>query len=114
MIRLLAVCGMVMLSACDDTPLRVVTSATQLTVTHPAPPTPVSMLPVQIRVINQGNLDQFIQELAQQQSTTNVVFIAMNTQDYEHLALNIADLRRYIQQQQQIIVYYRGITTPPP
>jgi hypothetical protein len=114
MIRLLAVCGLVMLSACDDATLRVINSQTPLTVTHPAPPTPVTMLPVQIRVINQGNLDQFIQELSQQQSTTNVVFIAMNTQDYEHLALNIADLRRYIQQQQQIIVYYRGITTPPP
>jgi hypothetical protein len=114
MIRLLAVCGLVMLSACDDTPLRVVTSATPLTITHPVAPTPVTMLPVQIRVINQGNLDAFIQELAQQQSTNNVVFMAMNTQDYEHLALNIADLRRYIQQQQQIIVYYRGITTPTP
>ena len=114
MMRLITICGALLLTACDDTPLRVVTSPTTLSVAHPAAPAPVSMLPVQFRVINQANLSAFISELAQQQSTDNVVFIALNTQDYEHLALNVADLRRYIQQQQQIIVYYRGITTPAP
>lgn len=114
MMRLITICGALLLTACDDTPLRVVTTPASLTVTHPVPPAPVSMLPVQFRVVNQSNLDAFIRELAQQQSTDNVVFIALSTQDYEHLALNVADLRRYIQQQQQIIVYYRGITTPAP
>jgi hypothetical protein len=114
MIRYLCMCAALFLAACDETPLSVVSTPATLTVTHPVPPAPVSMLPVQFRVINQGNLSAFISELAQQQSTDNVVFIALNTQDYEHLALNVADLRRYIQQQQQIIVYYRGITTPAP
>ena len=31
----------------------------------------------------------------------------MSTQDYENMASNIADLRRYIQQQQAVIVYYQ-------
>lgn len=32
--------------------------------------------------------------------------------DYENLALNIADLRRYINQQTEIIVYYEEAVTP--
>tara|TARA_B100001093_G_scaffold479321_1_gene508223 strand:- start:220 stop:363 length:144 start_codon:yes stop_codon:yes gene_type:complete len=31
--------------------------------------------------------------------------------DYENLALNIADLRRYINQQTEIIVYYEKAVT---
>jgi len=31
--------------------------------------------------------------------------------DYENLALNIADLRRYINQQTKIIVYYEKAVT---
>lgn len=34
--------------------------------------------------------------------------------DYENLALNIADLRRYINQQTQIIVYYEDAVTNKP
>jgi len=34
--------------------------------------------------------------------------------DYENLALNIADLQRYIGQQQEIIVYYEKAVTPDP
>jgi len=33
--------------------------------------------------------------------------------DYENLAINIADMRRYLNQQQQIIVYYeKAVNTP--
>jgi len=34
--------------------------------------------------------------------------------DYENLALNIADLQRYIDQQKEIIVYYEKAVTPEP
>jgi len=32
--------------------------------------------------------------------------------DYENLALNIADLRRFLEQQNEIIVYYEKAVTP--
>jgi len=32
--------------------------------------------------------------------------------DYENLALNIGDLKRYIGQQKEIIVYYEKAVTP--
>jgi hypothetical protein len=31
--------------------------------------------------------------------------------DYENLALNIADIRRFLEQQEQIIVYYEQAVT---
>ena len=102
---------LLLLAACGESGLNVRVTPTQMTVTQAADPAPVSMLPVQFRVINRDNLDVFLQELRTNQSTDNPVFIAVSTQDYENLALNIADLRRYIQQQQSIIVYYRGITS---
>jgi hypothetical protein len=34
--------------------------------------------------------------------------------DYENLALNVAELRRYINQQTNIIVYYEDAVTPEP
>jgi hypothetical protein len=32
--------------------------------------------------------------------------------DYENLALNIAEIRRYINQQTQVIIYYEGSLKP--
>jgi hypothetical protein len=34
--------------------------------------------------------------------------------DYENLALNIADIKRYLEQQKQIIVYYENAVTEKP
>ena len=39
-------------------------------------------------------------------------YIAISVKDYENLALNFAELRRYIEQQKQIIVYYEQAVTP--
>ena len=39
-------------------------------------------------------------------------YIAISVKDYENLALNFAELRRYIEQQKQIIVYYEEAVAP--
>jgi hypothetical protein len=69
------------------------------------------MLPVKFRVVTKDTLDVLLAELSKSQTGTPV-FIAITTRDYENLALNLADLRRYIEQQQSIIVYYRHMTAP--
>ena len=35
-----------------------------------------------------------------------LAFVALSMRDYELLALNIAEIRRYLNQQKEIIVYY--------
>ena len=39
-------------------------------------------------------------------------YVVLSMKDYENLAINIADLRRYIEQQTEIIVYYEGAVKP--
>ena len=38
-----------------------------------------------------------------------VAFVALSMRDYENLALNIGDLKRYINQQKEIIVYLKAL-----
>ena len=38
------------------------------------------------------------------------VIFGMTPQDYENMAFNLQELRRYIRQQKEIIIYYRDAT----
>lgn len=67
-------------------------------------PDPVAMPDVDWYVVNETNLDEFLQRI--DNDVGDVVFIAVTPKGYENLALGIAELRRYILQQQSIIAYY--------
>lgn len=66
-------------------------------------PKGVQLNEVKWRVVNQDNLDEFIAEI---QEADGFVFYAISPKGYENIALNIAELRRYILQQKEIIIYY--------
>ena len=55
-------------------------------------------------------MDEFLAEFAATHG--EVAFVALSMKDYENLALNISELRRYINQQTQIIVYYEEAVKP--
>jgi hypothetical protein len=38
--------------------------------------------------------------------------VALGMQDYKNLALNIAELRRFINQQGEVIIYYETAVSP--
>ncbi|MDP7367564.1 MAG: hypothetical protein QGH83_09945 [Candidatus Pacebacteria bacterium] len=40
------------------------------------------------------------------------LFYAISVRDYETLALNMAEIKRYIEQQKQIIIYYEKAVKP--
>ena len=44
----------------------------------------------------------------------DLVFYALSVRDYETIAYNMAELKRFIDQQQQIIVYYEEAVKPNP
>ena len=73
-------------------------------------PKPVQLNDVRVYVVNERNLDDFLVEFKQRHG--EVALVALSMKDYENLALNIAELRRYINQQTQIIVYYEDAVTP--
>ncbi len=63
-------------------------------------------------VVTEDNLEEFIADFKEQYG--EVAFVALSMRDYENLALNIGDLKRYIGQQKEIIVYYEKAVTPDP
>lgn len=93
-------------------PIEISSKPVQLNIIQPVDPEPVTMISIKVSVVNKGNLDAFIKKAQADQGTENPVFVAMGTKDYEGMALNIAELKRYIVQQQQIITYYRKATAP--
>lgn len=49
-------------------------------------------------------MEEFLQRFEEESGTT--VFFAMSVPDYENMSMNVAELRRYINQQKALIVYY--------
>ncbi len=107
-----AIVACMLLAACDSSTLDVQVEPTQVPVAEAADPVGVQMLPVRFRVVNKDNLESFLAEMRASQGSDNAVFIAFTTQDYENLALNLADLKRYISQQKSVIVYYKNMVKP--
>lgn len=71
-----------------------------------ARPKPVQLIDTRIYVVNKDTLEEFIEEF--KATNGDLAFIALSVKDYENLALNVAELRRYINQQTQVIVYYEN------
>lgn len=63
-------------------------------------------------VVTDQNFAEFKQRYTKQNGT--FLFYAISVRDYETLALNMAEIKRYIEQQKQIIVYYEKAVAPTP
>ena len=67
-------------------------------------PKGVKMLPVKFYVVTEKNYKEFKDKF--KKDNGEFVFYAMSVPSYENLALDMAELRRYIEQQKEIIIYY--------
>jgi hypothetical protein len=106
--RLGFLCLVLLVAACgpDTKTLEIQTSSAKITISEPPSPRELVMQPINVNVITQENF----QELAAQlQTDPKSVFLMMTPNDYESLASNVAELRRYIAQQAAIVQYYRNI-----
>lgn len=101
------------LSGCAAREINVTSRPLELNIGQVADPTPLQLNDVNFRVLNQSNIQEFLNNL-ESQGDTSKTFIALRISDYENIILNLADLRRYIEQQQSLIVYYRRLTAPAP
>ena len=103
----------IFLSGCSLTPepeIKVVTQIQKVTVPIVARPKPISLSDTQVYVVNEGNLEQFIADFKEQNG--DLAFVALSIDTYENLAINISELRRFINQQKEIIVYYEKAMKP--
>ena len=75
-------------------------------------PKGLSMQKVNWYVVTKENYEEFSQRF--EKSEGDLVFYAMSVRSYENLALNMADIKRYIEQQKEIIIYYEKALTEEP
>ena len=61
-------------------------------------------------VVTDQNFEEFKEKFIKQNG--EFLFFALSVRDYETLALNMADIKRYVAQQKQIIIYYEKALSP--
>jgi len=67
-------------------------------------PRAVSMGDVHFYIVTEENFAEFKEQFMKENG--ELVGYVLSVRDYETLALNMAELKRYIEQQQVIIIYY--------
>ena len=110
-----AAVAVLFLSGCSRMPeaeIKTVTQVQRITVPTVARPKPIDLVDVRVYVVNKDNLEQFVADFTAEHGEFAIV--ALSVDNYENLAINIADLRRYINQQSDIIVYYEDAMKAPP
>jgi hypothetical protein len=60
-------------------------------------------------VVTPDNLDEQLAKIEKQEG--ELVFLAMTIPDYEVMAYNMQELKRYINELKEVVVYYRTVTT---
>ena len=63
-------------------------------------------------VVTEQNFEEFKKRFMEENA--DFLFYALSVRDYETLALNMAEIKRYILQQKQIIIYYEKAVAPKP
>ena len=76
---------------------------------HPVYPRPIDMKEPKWYVVSDKNLDEFLVKI--EKEAGQMVFMAMSVPDYELMAYNTQELKRYINELKEVVVYYRKVTT---
>jgi len=100
------------LSACSsDTPIDVTYTPAQMVIEQPPDPAPLELNRINFHVVTRDNFQKFVKDQTKVQGSKNPVFVVINMNGYKSMSLDLAELKRYIEQQQKIIVYYKNSTT---
>jgi hypothetical protein len=106
-------------TACSRTPIKeIVTVPTVVetpeidapTITIVRRPDPVTMKDADIVVVTEANLQEVIERIKGTQG--EFVLYAMTASSFEALALNMEQIKRFIEEQNEVILYYEKAVTP--
>ena len=101
---------MVMLTNCATTrQIEVSAKPIDRQIIQPELPREIDLKEPKWYVVSEKNLDEFLETLKKAEG--QIVFFAMSVPDYELMAYNTQELKRFITELQQVIVYYREVTT---
>ena len=102
------------ISSCSLFPSRqqveIISKPIERSIAQPVMPREISLNDPYWYVVSNKNLDEFLARI--EKDSGNVVFLAMSVPDYELMAYNTQELKRYISELQEVVVYYRKVTTP--
>ena len=73
-------------------------------------PRPVDMNNMHFWVVTEQNYEEFKTKFSKKNGS--FLFYSISVRDYENLALNMAEIKRYIEQQKEIIIYYEEAVKP--
>ena len=72
-------------------------------------PRPINMIDIKWYTVTTDNIDEFEKNF--ENDNGDLVFFAISVPHYQNLSLNLAEIRRYLEQQQSIILYYEDQIT---
>jgi len=81
----------------------------QIKITQPVLPRKIDLKEPQWYVVSEKNLDEFLISIEKESGT--MVFFAMSPGDYELMAYNLQEIKRYVKELKQVVVYYKKVTT---
>ena len=73
-------------------------------------PRPVKLSDIHFYVVTEDTFSKFKARFEKENG--DFLFYAISVRDYETLALNMAELKRFINQQKQVIIYYEKAVMP--
>ena len=110
---LVIITSLIFLSGCSslmpEQQVKVVTQIQKTQIPTVARPKAVQLTDTRVFVVTKGNYDECVKECTGVYG--ELAFVALSMKDYENLALNIAEIKRYLEQQGEIILYYEKAVT---
>ena len=89
--------------------VEIITKPIERTIVQPVLPRAIDLKEPYWYVVSEKNLEEFLARVKKEEGS--VVFFAMSVPDYEHMAYNMQELKRYIKELKEVGVYYRKVTT---
>jgi len=103
-----------MVSSCSLLPSRqqvdIITKPIERQIVQPIMPREIDLKEPYWYVVSDKNVDEFIARVEKEHG--QLVFVAMSIPDYEIMAYNMQELKRYINELKEVVVYYRKVTVP--
>ena len=99
--------------------VEIISKPVQIDIVQPTMPRPLNLKEPKWYVVSDRKIpkedrtymDKFEEDIKKKHGG-DLVFVAMTVADYELMAYNTQEIKRYISQLGEVIVYYREVTTP--
>jgi len=89
--------------------VEVISKPIERTIAQPIMPREIDLKEPYWYVVSDKNIDEFLDRVEKEHG--QIVFLAMSVPDYEIMAYNMQELKRYINELKEVVVYYRKVTT---